>query len=99
MRWQQWEPLHRDAVLDAAQLAFGRPLDTVLDLGKADVILAIESDFLSSAAPGQLRYAREFAARRRPVEVKAGMSRLYAIESTPTLIGAKADHRLVDGAR
>jgi len=94
LRWQQWEPLHRDATRAAAQLAFGRPVDTVLDLAKADVILAIESDFLS-AAPGHLAYARAFAARRRAAEVKDGMSRLYAIESTPTLAGAKADHRFI----
>jgi MoCo/4Fe-4S cofactor protein with predicted Tat translocation signal len=94
LRWQQWEPLHRDAMRAAAQLAFGRPVDMVLDLAKADVILAIESDFLS-AAPGHLSYARAFAARRRPAEVKDGMSRLYAIESTPTLAGAKSDHRLI----
>src|SRR5690348_14202754 len=91
---QQWEPVHRDTTRAAAQLAFGRPVDTVLDVAKADIILAIESDFLS-AAPGHLSYARAFAARRRPAEVKGGMSRLYAVESTPTLTGAKADHRLI----
>ncbi|HEX6843388.1 MAG TPA: TAT-variant-translocated molybdopterin oxidoreductase [Stellaceae bacterium] len=94
LRWQQWEPLHRDAARAAAQRAFGRPVETVLDLAKANVILAVESDFLT-AAPGHLSYARAFAARRRPVEVKDGMSRLYAVESTPTLTGAKADHRLI----
>jgi MoCo/4Fe-4S cofactor protein with predicted Tat translocation signal len=94
LRWQQWEPLHRSNTRTAAQLAFGRSVDTVLDIAKADVILAIESDFLS-AAPGHLSYARAFAARRRPAEVRDGMSRLYAIESTPTLASAKADHRLI----
>ncbi|HEX7970420.1 MAG TPA: TAT-variant-translocated molybdopterin oxidoreductase, partial [Stellaceae bacterium] len=94
MRWHQWEPLHRDSAREAAHLAFGRPVDTVLDVGKADVILAVESDFLS-AAPGHLRYARDFAARRRPDDVKDKMSRLYAVESTPTPAGAKADHRLM----
>ncbi len=93
MRWHQWESLNRDAELIAAQQAFGRPLDPVFDVAKADVILAVESDLLS-AAPGHLAYARDFAARRRPVESHGEMSRIYAIESTPTLIGAKADHRL-----
>ena len=92
MQWHRWEPLHRDSERDAAQLAFGRPMDTVLDLEKADVILAVGSDFLW-AAPGNLAYARAFAARRRAAEVRDKMSRLYAIESTPTLAGAKADHR------
>ncbi|MGH7029161.1 MAG: hypothetical protein ACREEZ_01915, partial [Stellaceae bacterium] len=93
MQWHQWEPLHRDYGLAAAEQAFGRPLDSIYDVGSADVIFAVESDLIS-AVPGWLAYARHFAARRRPDETGGKMSRVYAIESTPTLIGAKADHRL-----
>jgi MoCo/4Fe-4S cofactor protein with predicted Tat translocation signal len=93
MRWHQWEPLDRDNELAAAQTAFGRPVERVFDLTKADRILAVDSDLIS-AAPGWLAYARQFAARRRPDETGGRMSRIYAIESTPSLIGAKADHRL-----
>jgi hypothetical protein len=90
MRWHQWEPLDRDNELAACQRALGRPLDLLPDLNKADVIFAVESDLLSSA-PGHLVHARAFAIRRRPLESQ--MSRLNAIESTPTLAGAKADHQ------
>jgi MoCo/4Fe-4S cofactor protein with predicted Tat translocation signal len=93
MRWHQWEPLHRDNEFTAAEQAFGRPVERVFDLGAADVIFAVESDLIS-AVPGWLAYARRFAAHRRPDETGGQMSRVYAIESTPTLIGAKADHRL-----
>jgi MoCo/4Fe-4S cofactor protein with predicted Tat translocation signal len=93
MQWHQWEPLHRDNERAAAQQAFGRPLERTFDVGSADVIFAVESDLISGA-PGWLAYARQFAARRRPDETSAKMSRVYAIESTPTLLGAKADHRL-----
>ncbi len=93
MRWHQWEPLHRDNERAAAAQSFGRPLDRVFDLDAADIIFAVESDLIS-AVPGWLAYARHFAARRRPDETGGKMSRVYAIESTPTLIGAKADHRL-----
>ena len=93
MRWHQWEPLHRDNEFAAAEKAFGRPVERVFDLAAADVVFAIGSDLIS-AAPGWLAYARQFAARRRPVETGGTMSRIYAVESTPTLIGAKADHRL-----
>ena len=93
MRRHQWEPLHRDNEFAASQHAFGRPVERVLDVGAADVIFAVESDLIS-AVPGWLAYARQFAARRRPDETGGQMSRVYAIESTPTLIGAKADHRL-----
>ncbi len=94
LRWHQWEPLSRDAVRGAAQQFWGGPVEVIYDFTKADVIVAIESDFLSYA-PGHLRYARDFAARRRPAETGVEMSRLYALESTPTLVGAKADHRFV----
>ncbi|HEY2538729.1 MAG TPA: TAT-variant-translocated molybdopterin oxidoreductase, partial [Stellaceae bacterium] len=93
MRWHQWEPLHRDNERSAAAQSFGRPLDRVFDLDAADVVFAVEGDLIS-AAPGWLAYARHFVARRRPDETGGRMSRVYAIESTPTLIGAKADHRL-----
>jgi len=94
MQWHQWEPLHRDAARAGARLAFGRDVDAVYDFTRADIVFGIESDALT-AAPGHLRYARDFASRRRPEEAKAAMSRIYAIESTPTLLGAKADHRLI----
>jgi MoCo/4Fe-4S cofactor protein with predicted Tat translocation signal len=93
MRWHQWEPIDRDAEAEACKRAFGQPFDTLYDLGQCDVILAVGSDLISGR-PGHLAYAREFAARRRPTETGGTMSRVYAIESTPTLIGAKADHRL-----
>jgi MoCo/4Fe-4S cofactor protein with predicted Tat translocation signal len=93
MQWHQWEPLHRDNEFAAAEQAFGRPLERTFDIDSADVIFAVESDLIS-AAPGWLAHARHFAARRRPNETGGQMSRVYAIESTPTLIGAKADHRL-----
>src|SRR5262249_1283674 len=60
-----------------------------------DVIVAIDSDLLSSA-PGHLRFARDFASRRNPVR-SAQMSRIYAIEPAPTLIGTVADHRFIAG--
>ncbi|WP_448192564.1 TAT-variant-translocated molybdopterin oxidoreductase [Azospirillum sp. sgz301742] len=96
MQWHRWEAEGRDAERAGAALAFGRPADMVLHVDKADVVLAVESDFLESA-PGHLRYARNFARRRRAPEDgnPDGMSRLYAVESVPTLAGARADHRFV----
>ena len=96
MRWHQWEPLHRDNEFVAAENSFGQPAERIFDLGKAERILGIDSD-LVSAGPGWLAYARHFAAARRPAETNGKMSRVYAIESTPTLLGAKADHRRAMG--
>jgi MoCo/4Fe-4S cofactor protein with predicted Tat translocation signal len=93
MRWHQWEPLHRDNELAAAQTSFGRSVERIFDVSNAERIFGIESDLIS-ATPGWLAYARQFAVARRPAETGGKMSRVYAIESTPTLLGAKADHRL-----
>jgi Fe-S-cluster-containing dehydrogenase component len=62
------------------------------DLTAADVIVAIDSDFLASG-PFHLRYARQFADGRRVASPSDAMNRLYAIESTYSTTGAAADHR------
>jgi MoCo/4Fe-4S cofactor protein with predicted Tat translocation signal len=91
-KWHVYEPANRDNLLEGAQLAFGgQPVETQYRLEKADVIVSLDADFLYAGFPGNTRYIRDFAQRRNP---DAPMSRFYAIESTPTSTGARADHRL-----
>ncbi|HET9580487.1 MAG TPA: 4Fe-4S dicluster domain-containing protein [Usitatibacter sp.] len=92
VRIHTWEPLHRDHSLAGARLAFGRAVEPVYRLGNADIVVALDADFLG-AGPGHLRHAREFMQRRQPGGARP-MNRLYAVESAPTLAGAVADHRL-----
>jgi MoCo/4Fe-4S cofactor protein with predicted Tat translocation signal len=89
-KWHVYEPVNRDNVLEGAKLAFGQPVETRYDFSKADVIVSLDADFLSAGFPGNTRYIRDFAARRNPDS--GNMNRLYAIESTPSSTGAKADH-------
>jgi len=91
-KWHQYEPVNHDNARAGALLAFGQPVNTIYDFSKAERILSLDADFLS-ALPGNLRYARDFAARRRVTEGRKEMSRLYVIETTPTTTGASADHR------
>jgi len=91
-KWHQYEPVNRDNARAGAIMAFGQDVNTIYDFSKADRILSLGSDFLA-AMPGSLRYARDFAAKRRINGEKAEMNRLYVIESTPTITGANADHR------
>ena len=65
---------------------------THYDISAADVIVALDSDFLSSG-PFHLRYARQFADKRRLAQPTDAMNRLYTIESGFTPTGAAADHR------
>jgi molybdopterin-containing oxidoreductase family iron-sulfur binding subunit len=63
------------------------------NLADADVIVSLDADFLSGAAyPGFHKLVGDYAARRK--DPSKGMNRLYAIESTPTTTGLKAEHRL-----
>src|SRR5260221_7915399 len=91
-KWHQYEPANRDNARAGAIMAFGQPVNTIYDFSKADRILSLGSDFLA-AMPGTLRYARDYAAKRRINGDQAEMNRLYVIESTPTITGANADHR------
>ncbi|MDB4935536.1 MAG: Molybdopterin oxidoreductase, iron-sulfur binding subunit [Labilithrix sp.] len=83
----------RTNVWEGSRLVFGRVLEPLLDLTRADVIVALDSDFLA-AGPGHLRLAREHAGMRTPRGAKSEMNRLYAFEPGYTATGASADHRL-----
>src|SRR5258708_4353794 len=73
-------------------MAFVQQVETIYNLDAADVIVSLDADFLCAGFPGTTRYARDFAKRRDPDSGK--MNRLFAVESTPSATGAKADHRL-----
>ncbi|XYH96399.1 TAT-variant-translocated molybdopterin oxidoreductase [Sorangium sp. So ce1128] len=89
----RYEPFSRDAAREGARLAFGRPLETALDLTKARVIVALDADlFGTDGSP--VKQARGFAAGRAVDKDPKAMNRLYAVESTFTITGASADHRL-----
>jgi len=72
---------------------FSKGANPQYSLADADVIVSLDADFLSGATyPGFHKLTRDYAARRKnPAQ---GMNRLYAIESTPTTTGMKAEHRL-----
>jgi hypothetical protein len=91
--WHSHNPIGRESIAQGAALAFGKPLDTYYDLAQARVMLALDADFMGDQ-PGRLRYARDFASGRRVRDGRTDMNRLYVIESTPTVTGAAADHRL-----
>ncbi|WP_428305957.1 TAT-variant-translocated molybdopterin oxidoreductase [Lacipirellula sp.] len=96
-RWHQFEPVSNDSARQAAQLAFGADLAPIYDFTNADVVVAIDSDFLSRGG-ASVRYSHDFMSRRG-VESETqypglGPNRLYSIESTYTPTGAAADNRL-----
>ena len=89
-KWFDFDPLGDDNQRAGSILAFGKPVRTHFSLQEARVILCLDSDLLGSH-PAALLHSRDFAAGR---EVPGPMNRLYAVESSFTLTGAAADHRL-----
>jgi molybdopterin-containing oxidoreductase family iron-sulfur binding subunit len=92
-KWHPFEAITRDNARAGARLAFGENVQERHDLDAADVIVSLDADFLGSGA-ADLHDTRHFSARRRPGTGRGDMNRLYVIESTPSITGAMADHRL-----
>lgn len=92
-RWFHHEPVDRRALFEASVALFGRVLEPRYHLDRARVVLSLDADFLQ-AQPGFLRYAHDLMAQRRPRDAGTDLARLYALESTPAVTGAVADHRL-----
>src|SRR5438067_9149484 len=93
MRWCVYEPLLSHEQATATQNAFGAGARLIPKLDRADVILALDSDFLD-CGQGDLESVRAFTSRRRVNSSKDSMNRLYVVENHFTLTGAMADHRL-----
>ena len=95
VKWHQWDPCGRHSARAGAIAAFGRPINTTYRLDPANVIVSLDADFMCSMMPGSLRYAHDYAARRRSAAADPGMPppRLYAAEGTPSITGGMAEHR------
>jgi molybdopterin-containing oxidoreductase family iron-sulfur binding subunit len=93
-RLVQYEPVNQDAGRAASKAAFGDYYDTQYKLEDADVILALDADFLGGIGfPGFLPMSAAWAERHRFDKDKP-MNRLYVVETNPTVTGFKAEHRL-----
>jgi molybdopterin-containing oxidoreductase family iron-sulfur binding subunit len=86
-------PTSSNGSTEGARLVFGRRLLPQYDFSAASVIVSLDADFLD-IMPMSVRYARQFAERRRPAWPDPVMSRLYVVECMPTPTGSVADHRI-----
>ncbi len=93
MRWCVYEPLGSDFSSQAANLSYGPGLKTAHNVEAADVILALDSDFLGDGE-GKIAAIKGFSARRRVEKAGDKMNRLYVVENRYTITGGMADHRL-----
>jgi molybdopterin-containing oxidoreductase family iron-sulfur binding subunit len=90
-QWHVFSPMDEDNKQSAAMAVFGRHVDLVYDLTQADTIITIGGD-LFAEEPGHLRYAADYQARRRIQD--RDLPRLFAVETRPSLAGARANERI-----
>jgi MoCo/4Fe-4S cofactor protein with predicted Tat translocation signal len=89
-----YEPVSGGGGRAASKAAFGDYLEAQYKLEDADVILALDADFLGGIAfPGHLPLSAAWAERHRYDESKT-MNRMYVVETMPSVTGYKAEHRL-----
>jgi len=93
-KWHQWDPASRDNARAGAKLAFGDYADAQYRLDRADVILALDADFLG-CGPGSLRYAKDFSARRRPEQADRIKSDALAQAGFDPVYGARPLKRAI----
>ena len=93
MMWCVYEPALSDAQSYSTRVGFGENVRLIPRFDRADVVLALDSDFLD-CGDGDLAGARAFTSRRRLKSADDTMNRLYVVENRFTITGAMADHRL-----
>jgi molybdopterin-containing oxidoreductase family iron-sulfur binding subunit len=91
-KWVTFEPIAYDGPRAGSVLAFGKAYRTHYAFDAAKVVVTLDADVVHPTFPAGLANARALTKNRSP---DAGeMNRVYAIESSVTLTGGVADHRL-----
>ena len=92
--WVTYEPFGDENQLAGNALAFGRRVRSEVHFDRAQVVVSIDADFLNLSL-NNVENVRRYTDRRRNVDGNAGeIARLYAVESTFSVTGSNADHRL-----
>jgi molybdopterin-containing oxidoreductase family iron-sulfur binding subunit len=95
-QWHQYTPIHDDNTILGARMAFGSDV-SVSYLKRPSVVLSLDADCFADG-PMRLQLARNFRWQELHA-AKPAMSRLYVVETSTTITGAAADHRLATSPR
>jgi len=90
-RWIQYEPINNDNAMMGAKMAFGSPVQTIYKFDLAERVVTLDKDIFGGF---NVRYMKDFIKNRSIDGQNQDINRLYAVETTMSLTGAKADHRL-----
>ena len=92
-KWYVSEPVDLDIHRRAASLAFGASVKPSYLFDQADVVVALDSDFLGSE-PDVQNNIRKFSSRRQLSKPGDALNRLYVVEGLMSVTGFNSDHRL-----
>ena len=92
-QWVEYDAVDAGHGLAAAEMVFGQRLQAQVHYDKADVIVALDDDFLNLDASSTLPL-KQYSRKRKVTNPGDPMNRLYAVESQFSVTGAMADHRL-----
>jgi molybdopterin-containing oxidoreductase family iron-sulfur binding subunit len=90
--WCVYDAALSEAQNYATRAGFGENVRLIPRFDRADVVFALDSDFLD-CSEGDLAGARAFTNHRRVKSSSDTMNRLYVVENRFTITGAMADHR------
>ena len=92
-QWVEYDSVLFENARLGLELATGQALEPHYRFDQADVVFALDYDFLGLDSPSILP-VKQFSAKRRVTKLDDNMSRLYAAEPNFTMTGAMADHRV-----
>jgi hypothetical protein len=93
--WVTYEPFSEENAIEGTEIAFGQRLRTVNHYDEADLVLALDDDFMSPQAhKNSVENSVKLTSRRKVESVDDDMSRIYSVENAFTSTGSYADHRL-----
>ncbi|PKD44207.1 TAT-variant-translocated molybdopterin oxidoreductase [Rhodohalobacter barkolensis] len=93
--WVTFEPFNDDNAIEGTNIAFGQRLRTVNHYDNADVVVALNDDFMSPFGhKNSVENAYKVTSRRKVSSTDDSMSRIYCVENSFTSTGSYADHRL-----
>ncbi len=93
--WVTFEPFSENNRIEGNQIAFGQRLRTINHYDQADLVIALDDDFMSPYGHiNSVENSLKLTEKRKVDSVDDSMSRIYAVENSFTNTGSYADHRL-----
>jgi len=93
--WVTFEPFSENNVIEGNQIAFGQRLRTVNHFDRADVVLALDDDFMNpQSGKNSVENSLKLTSKRKVESTDDSMSRIFSVENAFTNTGSYADHRL-----